>query len=296
MELRQLQQFLVLAETLNFHIAAERLHMTQPPLSISIRKLEEEIEAKLFARSTHGVQLTKVGHEVLEEAQQAMFHASEFKRIARSIVLGLSGQLRIGFVGSAKWSLLPRLLSPFREQYPNVVLKLHEKENAWILEQLETNTLDVGIVRVPFAWTTRIEYSTVENDVFVVALPAEHNLAKKKQIALQDLADEPFISYTTGKVPGLHAMTMLLFQEAGVTPKTSQEGTQVATLLCLVENGLGVALVPSRSMVHASKKIVFRKLKNASPLANIGLAIAHNPNYDTVAAKRFYELAIAHAE
>jgi DNA-binding transcriptional LysR family regulator len=136
MELRQLQQFVVLAETLNFRAAAERLFMSQPPLSVSIRKLEEELGVKLFRRTTHDVQLTQEGRAALESARQTLFHAQEVARVARSTATGLSGMLRIGFVGSAKNTLLPRLLPRFRELYPNVVLKFTEESNTWIINAL----------------------------------------------------------------------------------------------------------------------------------------------------------------
>src|SRR5271157_2792003 len=107
MELRQLNQFSVLAETLNFHRAAERLHIAQPPLSVSIRKLEEEFGVKLFDRKTSGVKLTEAGRAALGDARRALFHAAEAARIARATALGTSGRLRIGFVGTAKYRLLP---------------------------------------------------------------------------------------------------------------------------------------------------------------------------------------------
>ena len=291
MELRQLHQFIVLAETLNFRAAAERLFMTQPPLSVSIRKLEEEIGVKLFTRSTHDVQLTKAGEAILDETRQALFHVTEVGRIARLTALGLSGQLRLGFVGSAKYSLLPQLLAPFRDQYPEVALQFFEESNSWILEALESNRIDIGIVRVPLTTGRKIKYQIVENDVFVVAIPATHALARKKNLTLRDIADEPFIQYTPSDVPGLHALTMLLFQDAGFMPRVAQEAVQVSTVLFLVENGLGVALVPSAAARNASKKIAFKRLQKSPGHVSIGLAIAYNPNYETATAKRFSELA-----
>ncbi|REE07395.1 DNA-binding transcriptional LysR family regulator [Paraburkholderia sp. BL27I4N3] len=291
MELRQLQQFIVLAETLNFRATAERLFMTQPPLSVSIRKLEDEIGVKLFTRTTHDVQLTLAGEAILDEARQALFHATEVGRIARLTAQGLSGQLRIGFVGSAKYSLLPQLLPPFRKQYPEVALKFFEESNSWILEALESHRIDIGIVRVPLTTGRKIEYRVVEHDEFVIALPAAHPLAKKPRLALPDIAGEPFIQYTASDVPGLHALTMLLFQDAGFMPHVAQEAVQVSTVLFLVESGMGVALVPSAASRNASRKVAFRRLKKMPSHVSIGLAIAYNPKYETATARRFSEMA-----
>ncbi|WP_252717104.1 LysR family transcriptional regulator [Herbaspirillum sp. B65] len=291
MDLRQLQQFVVLAETLNFREAAERLFMSQPPLSVSIKKLEDEIGVALFNRNKHKVFLTDAGKAVLEDARKSLFHAGEVSRVARSAALGLSGHIRIGFVGSAKYSLLPRLLPKFRSQYPDVTIALEEEKNALIVQAIENNDLDLGIVRVPLAWKSVIQYETVEQDYFVAALPSDHRLAKKLQLSLIDLKDESFIQYTRSNIPGLHAVTMLLFQEAGFVPKVTQEAVQVETLLCMVESGLGVALVPSIVRRHSSRNITFREISGLKESNTIGLAIAYHPDFEMATSRRFRELA-----
>lgn len=291
MDLRQLQQFVVLAETLNFREAAERLFMSQPPLSVSIKKLEEEIGVTLFNRNKHRVLLTDAGHAILSDARKSLFHAGEVARVARSTALGLSGHIRIGFVGSAKYALLPSLLPKFRSLYPDVTITLEEEKNALIVQAIENNDLDLGIVRVPLAWKSAIRYETVAQDHFVAALPTGHPLAKKTRLYLNDLKDESFIQYTRSTIPGLHAMTMLLFQEAGFDPKVTQEAVQVETLLCMVESGLGVALVPSIVRRHPFRKIVFKEIHGLHQSNAIGLAIAYHPDFEMATSRRFRELA-----
>nr|WP_271212351.1 LysR substrate-binding domain-containing protein [Rhodococcus wratislaviensis]GLK38811.1 LysR family transcriptional regulator [Rhodococcus wratislaviensis] len=291
MELRQLTQFVAVADTLNFRAAAERLHMTQPPLSVSIRKLEEEIGAELFVRSTHQVRLTKAGEAALTDARAALFHAEEVARVARSTAHGFSGGLRVGFVGSAKNILLPRLLPAFQKQYPDIVLKFSELTNAELIDSLEQNHLDVGIVRVPLSRRSDIRYITVERDHFVVALPTRHRLAAKEGVSLDDLRDEPFIDYTTSDLPGLHALTSILFEEAKFSPRVSQEAVQVQTVLFLVESGFGWALVPSSSSRRAGTGVRFRPLVPAALRPAIGLAVAYNPTFAGVTVQRFCELA-----
>lgn len=291
MDLRQLQQFVVLAETLNFRKAAERLFMSQPPLSVSIKRLEEEIGVALFNRTKHKVFLTDAGKAVLADARKALFHAGEVERVARSAAQGLSGHIRIGFVGSAKYSLLPRLLPKFRSLYPNVTMALEEERNALIVQAIENNDLDLGIVRVPLTWKSALRYETVEEDHFVVALPASHRLTSKRSLALKDLKEESFIQYTRSNVPGLHAVTMLLFQEAGFVPRVTQEAVQVETLLCMVESGLGVALVPSVVEKQFSRKVVFKKIIGPGEGKVIGLAIAYHPDFEMATSRRFRDLA-----
>lgn len=295
MELRQLQQFVVLAETLNFRAAAERLCMSQPPLSVSIRKLEDEIGMKLFNRTTHDVQLTREGEAVLESARQTLFHAQEVARIARSTAAGLSGILRIGFVGSAKNALLPRLLPSFRDNYPNVVMTCIEDSNTWIISALEQRRIDIGIVWVPLARRSEIEYLVIERDRFVAALPTGHPLTAKNEITLSDLAEYPFIHYTANVVPGLHSLVSLLFEEAGIFVRVAQEAVQVQTVLFLVASGLGVALVPGNAALRPLENVVFRTIECQPGQLSIGLALAFNPHYETAVARRFRELAQAQA-
>lgn len=293
MELRQLRQFVAVADTLNFRAAAERLHMTQPPLSVSIRKLEEEIGARLFLRSTHSVELTPAGHAVLEHARAVLFHTGELARVAESTAAGFTGTLQVGFVGSAKDLLLPRLLPAFQHAYPGIALRFTEDTNTGLVDALERHTLDVGIVRVPLTRRSDIEYVTVERDRFVLALPTGHRFARQKRIALRDVAEEPFIDYTPHAIPGLHALCTMLFQEARVTPKVAQEAVQVETVLFLVGSGLGVALVPSSATLRGRAGVVFRELLTGGGQPVLGLAVAWNPRYESHSGRRFRELAEA---
>jgi DNA-binding transcriptional LysR family regulator len=293
MDLRQLRQFAVLAETLSFRKTAERLNISQPPLSVSIRKLEEELGVALFSRGKTGVRLTESGQAALADARRSLFHAEEVARSARTATLGESGRLRIGFVGSATYSLIPTLLPAFRERYPAVKLELYEGTNTGILARLEANILDIGLVRVPFPTRSRIHWVTAERDHLVAALPAAHPLARRRGLRLADLADEPFVHYAASEVPGLHAITMLVFQEAGFVPQVTQEAYQVASVICLVESGLGVALVPSIASRIPSKAVVFRELEGMSEHGSIGLALGFDTLHETSTARRFREVAAA---
>ena len=130
MDLRRIRHFVVLAETLNFRRAAERLHMAQPPLSVSIQKLEAELGAKLFTRESSGVALTPSGRAVLVEAKKLLFHGSQLNEMAKNAVDGTGGTLHIGFVGSASYGMLQKLLPLFRAEYPGVELVLIQ-DNDW---------------------------------------------------------------------------------------------------------------------------------------------------------------------
>ena len=295
MELRQLEQFIAVAETLNFRRAAERLHMAQPPLSVAIRKLEEEIGARLFERQPRGVTLTAAGTAALGRAQRCLNEAGALRDAAQAAAGGERGLLRVGFVGSATYALMPRLLPAFRARYPDVELVLRESANLELLALVESGELDIGLVRYPTGSASALRFEIVERDVFCAALPAGHALGKKKRLTLAMLAREPFVDYASTRVPGLHAMVMLAFQQAGLAPQVSQEATQVQTVISLVQSGMGVALVPSVSARLAARDVVFRPVEGLPASAAISLAMASRVDGYNAAAQRFRELALAEA-
>jgi DNA-binding transcriptional LysR family regulator len=289
MDLRQLRQLVVLAETLNFRRAAERLHIAQPPLSISIRRLEESLDARLFERGRRGVRLTEAGRAALPDARLAIFHAEQARRAVRTAAAGETGTLRVGFVGSATYALLPRVLPEFRRRFPRVQLELTESTTTRILARVEEEGFDVGIVRYPVVRATPLQLQTIERDVFAAVLPARHRLARSRRLALADLAAEPFVFYSAAEVPGLHTVALLACQSAGFTPQVSQEAVQVQTVVSLVESGFGVALAPSVARRHAPKRVLFRKLSDPTNALAVGLALVYKAETETALVKRFRE-------
>lgn len=300
MELRQLRQFAMVANTLNFRRAAEQLHMAQPPLSVAMRRLEEELGVRLFERKPRGVLLTAAGQAALRCARQCLALTDEMALTARAAAGGESGLLRVGFVGSATYSLLPRLLPAFCSRYPGVELVLHESTNLDILAGLEAHQLDIGLVRYPTVAGTApigraparsLQFEVIERDVLCAVLPAQHPLALQRRVTLAELAREPFIDYASSKVPGLHALVLLAFQQAGLTPQVTQQATQVQTVLSLVESGMGVALVPSVTSRLAPRGLAFRPVKGLSKTAGIAIALAYDSLHESATASRFRSIA-----
>jgi DNA-binding transcriptional LysR family regulator len=292
MDLRRIRHFVVLAETLNFRRAAERLHMAQPPLSVSIQKLEAELGAKLFTRAANGVSLTPSGQAALAEARRLLFHGNQFAHIALHALDGTGGALHVGFVGSTTFGLLQKLVPAYRAAYPGVELILREATSAKIVEMVEEDALDIGLVRTPLLQSSQARMMPLERDIFVAALPGTNPLARKRgPLRMRDLADESFIMYTRTEAAGLHSAAMLACQEAGFLPHVTQEAVQVQTLLSLVESGLGVALVPSVMQRFVNEKIVYRTLADCAAAAAIGLALVYRRDLESPAARRFRELA-----
>lgn len=287
MDLRQLQYFTVLAETLNFHRAAERLNISQPPLTVAIRKLEEELGVKLFERGPRGVTLTAAGEAALESARAALAHAAQVRQTAREGALGERGRLNVGFVGSAVYELLPRLIPAYRRRYPNVDLVLEESTSVDIARKIRSQQLDVGLVRLPLLDVSGLDTQVVEVDELVVAVPSGSPLAQRSSLALSQLADEPFILFS--RISVLSTVILMACHAAGFTPRIAQEATQVHTILSLVQSGLGAALVPSKATRLVPERVKLLRLADPIRIEN-GLALS--PDAPSPFALNFKALAV----
>lgn len=274
MNLRQLRQFITLAETGNFHRAAELLHMAQPPLSVSIRKLEEELGSPLFERTSAGVVLTPAGQAMEEDARRALFHAEQCRQAVLDAQGGEGGVLRLGIIGSATYVLLPQLIPSLRRSHPKITLELTEATSAEILEGLLSRRFDAGLLRYPVLDPSGFDLCPLDRDDFVLAVPARSALAQRKAIALSEAAQEPFIMYPQSKVPGLSALAMMRCQYSGFAPRVAQEASQVQTILSLVATGLGVALVAGVARHVMPKGVKCLSLTDNPPGFHVGIALA----------------------
>ncbi|HEU0229080.1 MAG TPA: LysR family transcriptional regulator [Burkholderiaceae bacterium] len=291
MDFRHLRQFVVLAETLSFHRAAKKLHISQPPLSVSIRKLETELGVTLFTRGKDGVTLTESGKAALADARRALFHAAQFQQAARAASTGDGGTLRVGFVGSAIHFVLPKILSRFRQSHPGVQLALQEATSLRIMQMLEDESLDVGVVRVPVSSHAGTLMRSLQTEHYDLALPKGHTLAGPAPVRLRDLADEGFVLYAEPNAAGLRMAAIHACQLCGFTPRVVQEAVQVQTVLSLVEAGLGVALVPSINRRFASSQVVYKTLSDYPASASIGISLAWNPDAETAAVRNLRDIA-----
>ncbi|TXI07587.1 MAG: LysR family transcriptional regulator [Novosphingobium sp.] len=287
MDLRQLRYFNALAETLNFHRAAERLHISQPPLTVAIRKLEDELGVTLFERDPRGVRLTTAGLAAIAPAREALAAADKVREAVRQGAAGLRGRLSVGFIGSAIGDLLPRIVPPFRKAYPEVELALEELNSVEIVRAIAARRLDIGLVRLPVMDSAPVAIDVIEEDELVAVLPASDVLARRKTLDLGALADRAFIIYSPVSV--LHATIRLACHRAGFAPRVAQEAVQVQTILSLVEAGLGVALVPARSARFAGASVRIVTLAERVPIA-MGIARAQDAS---VLAHNFVQAALA---
>ena len=287
MTLRQLRQFVTLAETGNFHRAAEALHMAQPPLSVSIRKLEAEMGDALFERLPTGVALTAVGKAMLADARLALFHAEQCRQAVVDARQGQSGLLRIGIIGTATYALLPKLIPSLRERFPKIELELTEATSSEILDGLISRRFDVGFVRYPILRPAPFDLLPMDRDDFVLAVSENSPLAARDAISLREAAHEPFIMYPQDKVPNLSALALMRCHLSGFTPRVAQEAMQVQTIMSLVASGLGVGLVASVARLVMPSGVKCLALSDKPPGFHIGIALARLQGHNSRLVARF---------
>ena len=292
MNLRQLRQFVTLAETGNFHRAAEMLHMAQPPLSVSIRKLEEEMGEALFERRSTGVFLTTGGEAMLADARLTLFHAEQCRQAVMDARQGQGGLLRMGIIGSATYALLPELIPSLRERFPKIELELTEATSSEILDGLVSRRFDVGFVRYPVLHPAPFELLPMDRDDFVLAVSEHSPLAAHDAIALSDAARQPFIMYPQDKVPGLSTLALMRCQLSGFTPRVAQEAMQVQTIMSLVASGLGVGLVAGVARLVMPRGVKCLALTDNPPGFHVGIALARLQGNTSRLVERFTEHAL----
>ncbi|MEA2666550.1 MAG: hypothetical protein QOI11_3494 [Candidatus Eremiobacteraeota bacterium] len=265
MELRDLRSFVAVAQHRNFSRAAEQLRVSQPALSEQIRKLEDELGAPLFERTSRGALLTDAGEALLPQARAVLAQAELAAETVRSVANGVAGTLTLGFIDSAWLGILPPLIRRFAERYPNVKLRLRELGTRQQLEALEAGEIDVGIVRGP-VWNAGLAGRLIATESLVIALPAQHRLASGGAVALAGLRDDGFITYPADRGAALHEETLRLCHEAGFEPAIVQEADEIYTIIGMVAAGLGVAIVPSSLSAISPGSVVYRAIEPRAEL------------------------------
>ena len=271
MELRHLKYFIAVAEELHFSRAAERLCISQPPLSQQIRGLEDELGVKLFERTKRQVHLTEAGKAFLERSYTVLAQLEQAIEATQRIGRGEVGQLAIAFVGSATYTMLPDILGGFREQFPAVDLQLHELTTAQQIQALHHKQVDVGIVRSAIV-EPGLSLECILQESLVLALPEKHLLAVQTKVSLATLKDELFILFPAKMGPVFYEQIIRFCQQAGFYPKVAQEAVQMQTIISLVAAELGLALVPACLQNVHRNGVIYRPLQGQTPKTGLYLA------------------------
>jgi DNA-binding transcriptional LysR family regulator len=261
-ELRQLRYFVAVAEELHFRRAAQRLHMSQPPLSHQIRLLEEELGCELLVRTRRRVELTAAGEAFLRDARAVLAALERAAHTARRIHEGQAGLLRVSVAGSALLSVVPRAVHRLAETHPGIDVELHERSTSDQLLALAGGLTDLGLAPLPVG-DADVDVEVLAREHTVAAVPAGHPLARARRLTLRRLAEHPFVLFPREQAPGYHDMLMTAVTSAGTPPRVIQQAAETQTIIGLVAAGAGVSLVPSSVQQLALDGVAYRPVDDA---------------------------------
>ncbi|MBT2595948.1 LysR family transcriptional regulator [Arthrobacter sp. ISL-72] len=261
MELRQLRYFLVVADELHFGRAAERLHITQPPLTVAVKGLERELGVQLFDRTTRRVTLTAAGQAFKDRIQSAVADLDDAAGDVADVAAGKSGKIRVGFVSSASYTTVPEAIRAFRQRRPRIDLVLHPLTSGEQIEQLLDGNLDLGLIRDP-GDVPGLNLELLSTEDLVVVLPETHRLAAAKEVRPEDLEGEPMILFPYRLMPGFVARVLRLFESLPTPPVVVQQAIHQETVLGLVAAGLGVSVLPESVQRFQMPGVTTRRFVN----------------------------------
>ena len=272
-DLKQLKYFLAVAEEKSFSRAAERQHISQPPLSQQIMKLESELGVRLFTRTTRSFELTVAGKALMVEAAELLAKMRLTIDTIRQIDRGEVGRLRVGIVASAMWGPIPSMLEQFQSQFPRVTWTIHElgPNDQW--EALRNRQIDVGFWREPRIEPEVLKQANLRQDLcfpenVCVAMNEKHPLASQDAIELIDIANEPMLTlHLTQSAEPRYLIQCCV--NAGFEPMIFQEAAEPQTLLAMVGAGLGVALLPQTTGRIGWPGVKFMPIRTNPPSANL---------------------------
>ena len=295
MTLTELRYIVAVARERHFGRAAEACFVSQPTLSVAIKKLEEELDVKIFERGASEISTTPLGEAIVRQAQSVIEQAAGIKEIAKRGKDPLSGPLRLGIIYTIGPYLLPELVRHAIEMTPQMPLVLQENFTARLLEMLRTGELDCAIMAEPFP-DTGLAVAPLYDEPFVVTVPKSHPLAKRKSVSAEELKQETMLLLGTGHCFRDHVLEVCP-EYARLSSSTeigrddirkSFEGSSLETIKYMVASGMGVTVVPQLSVPKETQPHI-RYVRFAPPVPTRRVALAWRrsfPRYEAIAALR----------
>jgi DNA-binding transcriptional LysR family regulator len=290
MELRHLRYFVAVAEELNFTRAAQRLGISQPPLSLQIRQLEKELGTPLFYRRGRSVELTDAGKLLLEEARVILRQVETAENGVRRRARGETGRLVVGSAGATYFHpLIPEIIREYGARYPDIILAPHASNTSLLVARLRTGQVDLALIRPPIGEAEGVAIVPLVDEETVVILPNGHRLSKFTSVPLAALAKEVFVLYPRTLNPGNYDSVIAACRSAGFNPTLGQEAPQIVSVIPLVAAGFGVSIVPRSTARILADEVCYRPIEGDAPRAEIGLAYCRNGS--SRAAQNFVAVA-----
>ncbi|HEV2678796.1 MAG TPA: LysR family transcriptional regulator [Aliidongia sp.] len=291
MELRHFRYFLAVAEERHFTRAAQRLGISQPPLSQQIKQFEAELGTALFHRLPHGIALTEAGERLVPDARAILQQAGEALDNARRAARGESGIIRIGFTSSASFHpFVTGAIRDYRLAYPEVQVELIEGNTVHLIAMFQTERLNAAFIRPVPGETGGLDSHLLFHEEMLVALPEDHALARRRRVALADLAQETFILYPRRNGRALYDDIVGACQAAGFSPRVGQEAPQMGSTVTLVAAGMGISIVPASMMHLAAPGVTYRPIEGRAPRAT--LSLVHLESAAPAVTRAFVEMVL----
>ena len=295
MTLTELKYIVAVAREHHFGRAAEACFVSQPTLSVAIKKLEEELDVRIFERGTSEVSVTPLGEQIVRQAQQVLEQAHVIREIAKLGKDPLSGPLRLGIIYTIGPYLLPDLVKKAIDTVPQMPLLLQENFTAKLLELLRTGELDCAIMAEPFP-DTGLAIAPLYDEPFVAAVPKNHPLARRRQISAEELKNETMLLLGTGHCFRDHVLEVCPEYARFASPSTTDgegirksfEGSSLETIKYMVASGMGVTVVPQLS-VPKDPQPHMRYIRFTPPVPSRRVVLAWRrtfPRYEAIAALR----------
>ena len=291
MTLTELKYIVAVARERHFGRAAEACFVSQPTLSLAVKKLEEELDVKLFERGASEVSVTPLGEQIVRQAQQVIEQAAALKEIAKLGKDPLSGPLRLGVIYTIGPYLLPDLVRQAIERVPQMPLMLQENFTAKLLDMLRLGELDCAILAEPFP-DTGLAVAPLYDEPFLAAVPSRHPLAKRKSITAEELKSETMLLLGTGHCFRDHVLEVCpeyaRFASDAEGIRKSFEGSSLETIKYMVASGMGVTVVPQLSVPKDLQPHI-RYVKFSAPVPTRRVVLAWRrslPRYEAIAALR----------
>jgi DNA-binding transcriptional LysR family regulator len=294
MELRHLRYFVAVAEELNIGRAAERLHMSQPPLTRQISHLEREVGASLLIRSNRGVELTNAGKVLLDDARRMLHLAEQAGDRALRAGAGTVGRLDLAIFGTGIFGAIPMLLRAYRAETPDVKIVLHNMTKDEQLDALAHGTIDLAFNRVVQHLPGITDEALLAERLYV-AVPEDHPLAARTAIRLGELEGEPLVLFPSGSRPSFIDVALAMCRDAGFEPTVVAEVADVVHGIALVASGGAFAMVPESGRNLRVPGVVYRALTDSSVL-HIDLCCIYRTDDPSPVLRRLLESFRATAE